>query len=100
MLTEDPQRATEVAEELDRVNAERRHTEQRILFAAEAQVAEQGARPAYVLAGEDWHPGVVGIVAGRIAERYHRPAVVIALDGETGTGLRPLRRRASTCSRR
>ena len=86
VLTEDPERARQVAEELDRVNAERRHTEQRILFAAEAQVAELGARPAYVLAGEDWHPGVVGIVASRIAERYHRPAVLIALDGDSGTG--------------
>ena len=86
VLTDDPERAQQVAEELDHVNAERRLTEQRILFAAEAQVAEQGARPAYVLAGEDWHPGVVGIVASRIAERYHRPAVLIALDGETGTG--------------
>jgi single-stranded-DNA-specific exonuclease len=86
VLTEDPDRAREVAEELDRVNAERRHTEERILFAAEAQVARLGDRPAYVLAGEDWHPGVVGIVASRIAERYHRPAVLIALDGDGGTG--------------
>jgi single-stranded-DNA-specific exonuclease len=86
LLTGDAGRALAVAEELDRVNAERRHTEQRILFAAEAQVAALGARPAYVLSGEDWHPGVVGIVAARIAERYHRPAVLIALDGGTGTG--------------
>ena len=61
-------------------------TEQRILFAAEAQVAEQGDQPAYVLHGDDWHPGVVGIVASRIAERYCRPAVLIAFDGDTGTG--------------
>ena len=68
------------------MNAERRDVETRILFAAEAQVAEQGPAPAYVLAGEDWHPGVIGIVAARIAERHHRPAVLIALDGEEGTG--------------
>jgi single-stranded-DNA-specific exonuclease len=89
VLTEDHDRAREVADELDRVNAERRHTEQRILFAAEVQVAEQGPpdeRAAYVLAGDDWHPGVIGIVAGRIAERYHRPTVLVALDGERGTG--------------
>ena len=86
LLTEDAERAAVVAQELDEINAERRHTEERIRFAAEAQVAELGARPAYVLCGEDWHPGVVGIVASRIAERYHRPAVLIALDGETGTG--------------
>ena len=86
VLTEDPERATEIADELDRVNGERRLTEQQILFAAEAQVREQGDRSAYVLAGDDWHPGVVGIVASRIAERYCRPAVLIAFDGETGTG--------------
>ena len=86
VLTDDADRADAVAGELDRVNGERRLTEQRILFAAEAQVAEQGDQPAYVLAGEDWHPGVVGIVASRIAERYHRPAVLIALDGVAGTG--------------
>jgi single-stranded-DNA-specific exonuclease len=86
MLTEDGERADAIARELDAANAERRFTEQRILFEAEAQVAEHGERPAYVLAGEGWHPGVIGIVASRIAERHHRPAVVIALDGEEGTG--------------
>ena len=86
ILTEEAGRAAEVADELDRVNAERRLTEQRILFAAESQVSEQGDQPAYVLHGDDWHPGVVGIVASRIAERYCRPAVLIAFDGETGTG--------------
>jgi single-stranded-DNA-specific exonuclease len=86
MLTEDPERAEAIARELDSANAERRFTEQRIVFEAEAQVAELGERPAYVLAGEGWHPGVIGIVASRIAERHHRPAVVIALDGAQGTG--------------
>jgi single-stranded-DNA-specific exonuclease len=86
MLTDDPARAGAIAQELDSANSERRFTEQRILFEAEAQVAELGDRVAYVLAGEGWHPGVIGIVASRIAERHHRPAVVIALDGDTGTG--------------
>jgi single-stranded-DNA-specific exonuclease len=86
LLTEDPARAKAIAAELDAVNAERRDVETRILFAAEAQVAEHGPAPAYVLAGEDWHPGVIGIVAARIAERHHRPAVLIALDGDQGTG--------------
>ena len=86
LLTEDPARARAIAAELDAVNAERRDVETRILFAAEAQVAEHGPAPAYVLAGEGWHPGVIGIVAARIAERHHRPAVLIALDGDEGTG--------------
>jgi single-stranded-DNA-specific exonuclease len=86
LLTEDPARAKAIAAELDAVNTERRDVETRILFAAEAQVAEQGPAAAYVLAGEGWHPGVIGIVASRIAERHHRPAVLIALDGAEGTG--------------
>jgi single-stranded-DNA-specific exonuclease len=86
LLTEDRDRARAVAQELDAVNAERRDVETRIRFEAEAQVAEQGAAAAYVLASEGWHPGVIGIVAARIAERHHRPAVLIALDGQEGTG--------------
>src|SRR5436190_4974651 len=90
LLTTDDERASQIADELDRLNAERRHTETRILFEAEAQVAQLGERPAYVLAGEGWHKGVIGIVAARIAERHHRPAVLIALDphggGDRGTG--------------
>ncbi|HEV2820253.1 MAG TPA: single-stranded-DNA-specific exonuclease RecJ, partial [Solirubrobacteraceae bacterium] len=86
VLTEDEERASAIAEELDRANGERRHVETRILFEAEAQVREAGERPAYVLAAEGWHPGVIGIVASRVAERHHRPAVLVALDGEEGTG--------------
>ncbi len=86
VLTEDPARAQTIAAELDRANHERRHVEQRILFDAERQVAVAGERAGYVLAGEGWHPGVIGIVASRLAERHHRPFVLIALEGERGRG--------------
>ncbi|HEY1568171.1 MAG TPA: single-stranded-DNA-specific exonuclease RecJ [Solirubrobacteraceae bacterium] len=89
VLTEDPARAKAIAAELDAVNAERRAVEQRILWEAEAQVAElaaAGPRFGYVLWSEEWHPGVVGIVASRIVERHHRPAVLVALEGDTGGG--------------
>jgi single-stranded-DNA-specific exonuclease len=86
VLTQDEARAAQIADELDRLNAERRHTETRILFEAEAQVARAGERAAYVLAGEGWHKGVIGIVASRIAERHHRPTVLVALDPHTGGG--------------
>jgi len=87
LLTEDAQRAEQIAEELDRANGDRKHLEQRILFEAEAQVREApDDAPAFVLAGDDWHPGVIGIVASRIAEKHHRPTLLIALDGDTGTG--------------
>jgi single-stranded-DNA-specific exonuclease len=89
LLCEDPVRARAIATELDTVNAERRAVEQRIVWEAEAQVRELEAerpRSAYVLASEDWHPGVVGIVASRIVERHHRPTILIALQGTDGTG--------------
>lgn len=78
LLTGESERAKEIAVELDTVNAERRAVEQRILWEAEEQVARLGPRSAYVLAGEEWHPGVIGIVASRIVERFHRPAILIA----------------------
>ncbi|HTP19858.1 MAG TPA: single-stranded-DNA-specific exonuclease RecJ [Solirubrobacteraceae bacterium] len=86
LLTRDARRAAEIASELDRVNTERRIVEQRIVWEAEEQVAEHGERFSYVLAGEGWHPGVVGIVASRVVERHHRPVVVVALEGDAGSG--------------
>lgn len=86
ILTSDPKRAEQIAQELDSANRERRLIEQRIRFEAEAQMAELGERAAYVLAGESWHPGVIGIVASRLVERSGRPVVMIALDGEEGRG--------------
>jgi single-stranded-DNA-specific exonuclease len=86
LLTPDDRRAAQIASELERVNAERRAVEERIVWEAEAQVAEQGERRSYVLAGDGWHPGVVGIVASRVVERHHRPAVVVGLDGDSGSG--------------
>jgi single-stranded-DNA-specific exonuclease len=86
LLTEDRERARAVANELDAVNAERRDVETSIRFEAEALASESAGAAAFVLAREGWHPGVIGIVAARIAERHHRPAVLIALDGEEGTG--------------
>jgi single-stranded-DNA-specific exonuclease len=88
-LTEDEERAMAIAEELGRANSERRATEREVDTAAEAARRElpEHLRQAHglVLAGEDWHPGVVGIVASRLVERHCRPVVVISL-GENGEG--------------
>jgi single-stranded-DNA-specific exonuclease len=88
MLTEDEARAEEIAVELGRANSERRAREREVDTAAEAARRElpEALReaPGLVLAGEDWHPGVVGIVASRLVERHHRPVVVVSLDGEGG----------------
>ena len=86
LLTEDEERAKEVARELDLLNRDRREAETRITFAAEAACAPQAARAAMVVAGEGWHPGVVGIVASRLVERWRRPCVVIALEDGAGRG--------------
>ncbi len=82
LLTEDPARAAAVAAELDGLNAERRAIEERTTWEAEAQLGEAGERSGYVLWGESWHAGVIGIVASRLVERYHRPMVLIALNGD------------------
>ena len=86
LLTDDDARASEVARELDFLNRDRQEAETRILFAAEAAAAAQAHQAAIVVAGEGWHPGVVGIVASRLVERWRRPCVVIALDGDRGRG--------------
>jgi single-stranded-DNA-specific exonuclease len=86
LLTEDPERAREIAEELDAINAERRAVELRIGWEADALVAALGERPIYVLDGEGWHAGVIGIVASRVVERYHRPAILIARDDRVADG--------------
>lgn len=86
MLTEDADRARTIAAELDAANRERRETERAVSNEAEAALRDlpEGDRDAagLVLAGEGWHPGVVGIVASRIAERHGRPVIVLAIDGE------------------
>ncbi|HEX4720375.1 MAG TPA: single-stranded-DNA-specific exonuclease RecJ [Thermoleophilaceae bacterium] len=86
MLTDDEDRAAEVARELDQLNSERQDEETRTLFAAEAELKGLAHLPAIVVAGEGWNPGVVGIVASRLVERYHRPALVAAIEGDVARG--------------
>ncbi|HKR25713.1 MAG TPA: single-stranded-DNA-specific exonuclease RecJ [Allosphingosinicella sp.] len=85
LTTEDEAEAEAIAAELDRLNEERRAIEAAVCEAAEALAEAEGARGVAVVAARGWHPGVIGIVAGRLKEKLHRPAIVIAL-GEDGTG--------------
>ena len=82
LLTDDERRAAELAGRLEELNRERQAVEDRILREAIAQVEEwpepRRRRRGYVLAGESWHEGVIGIVASRLVERFHRPVVLIA----------------------
>ncbi|MFY9579758.1 MAG: single-stranded-DNA-specific exonuclease RecJ [Gaiellaceae bacterium] len=82
LLTDDRDEARSLADRLEELNRDRQAVEERILRAAIQQVEElpeaKQRRRAYVLWGEDWHEGVIGIVASRLVERYHRPVVLIA----------------------
>ncbi len=84
LTTEDPDQAQEIAARLSALNEERRAIEAAVQEAAEAQIDAQHNRSVLVLAGKGWHPGVIGIVAGRIKEKTGKPAIVIALDADDG----------------
>jgi len=89
LLARDLANCRPAAHALNRLNARRQAIEKRIAGEALLQVersGDAGRRKALVVAGKDWHPGVIGIVAARILERYHRPTVVIALDAQGGHG--------------
>ncbi|NJC34249.1 single-stranded-DNA-specific exonuclease [Sphingomonas jejuensis] len=85
LTTDDPEEAAAIAAELDRLNEERRTIEATVQEAAAVAAAIQGNRAVLVVAGRGWHPGVIGIVAGRLKESTGRPAIVIAVD-EHGVG--------------
>jgi single-stranded-DNA-specific exonuclease len=80
LTTQSELEAKQLAEELERLNRERQQIEERMMAEAMALVDETTDRPALVLASPNWHLGVVGIVAARLVERFHRPAIVIAMD--------------------
>ena len=88
LLCDDPQEAAAIARELETLNARRQALDQRILDEAVEQ-AERVLQPedrALVLAADAWHPGVIGIVASRLVERYGRPTFLIGWEGDTGRG--------------
>jgi single-stranded-DNA-specific exonuclease len=85
LTTEDPQEAVDIAEQLNQLNEERRAIEAGVQAEAETLAVNKGNRAVAVVAGQGWHPGVIGIVAGRLKEKLGKPAIVIALD-ENGIG--------------
>jgi len=86
LTTEDPDEARAIAAQLSQLNEERRAIELAVQEAAEAQLAAQHNRAVVVVAGRGWHPGVIGIVAGRIKEKTGKPTLVIALDDDGAQG--------------
>jgi single-stranded-DNA-specific exonuclease len=82
-MTNSPERAVQLAEFIHSLNEQRKTLERSVLRAANKLTEEMGGAremPALVLAGRGWHPGVIGIVAGRLAEEHHRPVVLVSLD--------------------
>ena len=91
LMSRDEARATELASQLDGWNRERQAEEARVVEQAEAQAEERverlGRTPAiFTLWSPEWHRGVVGIAAGRIARIWNRPTLLLAVEGETATG--------------
>ena len=83
----DPEEARTIAIELDRLNEERRAIEMQVCEQALEQADKLNGAPVLTVMGAGWHPGVIGIVAGRVKERFGRPAIVIAeVEGGTGKG--------------
>jgi single-stranded-DNA-specific exonuclease len=89
LLSDDPAESAALAQKLEGMNVERQALDQRILDEALEQVeqtADLDRDAGFVLVGDGWHPGVVGIVASRVVERYGRPTFLIAFDGDIGKG--------------
>jgi single-stranded-DNA-specific exonuclease len=90
LSTDDPVEAQALALELDALNLSRREVERTVTEAAVRRAEATGAHAddsaLVVVAGEDWHPGVVGIVAGRLRERWRKPVIVVGIDPVTGLG--------------
>ena len=85
LTSTDPEEARTIAAELDRLNEERRAIEMQVCEQALEQADKLNGAPVLTVMGVGWHPGVIGIVAGRVKERFGRPAIVIA-EVEDGTG--------------
>lgn len=84
LTTQDQDEARAIAAQLSTLNEERRAIEAMVQEAAEVQMEQQHNRSVIVVAAQGWHPGVIGIVAGRIKEKAGKPAIVVALDDKNG----------------
>ncbi len=81
LITDSDQEAGVIAERLEQLNRDRQRIEEEVASEAMASMNEEALPPGIVLWSRQWHLGVVGIVASRLVERFHRPAVVVAVDG-------------------
>lgn len=89
LSTDDPEEARALAEELDALNASRKEVEREVTEAAVGHIereSNQAEAPMLLVAADGWHPGVIGIVAGRLRERYRKPVIVVGVDRAANVG--------------
>lgn len=87
LLCRDPDRARQLAGDLDRWNRQRQNEERRVADEAHAVFSGRSTLPPILVAwSEDWHRGVVGVAAGRLAREFNRPTILLAVDGDAATG--------------
>jgi single-stranded-DNA-specific exonuclease len=89
LSTDDPEEALVLAQELDALNASRKEVEREVTEAAIAHIereSNQAEQPMLLVAADDWHPGVIGIVAGRLREKYRKPVIVVGVDRAANVG--------------
>ena len=89
LMTQDPARAEALAEHLEQLNARRQQLERTTTAEADAQAKQRpdfDSARCLIVSGEDWNPGLIGLTAGRLCERYHKPAIALSFSGDTATG--------------
>jgi len=86
LISEDPTRAYKIASDLDRFNKERQTIEHFLVEQVDSKAKKLDNYPVLVLYGENWHEGVIGIVAARMKEKYNKPTIIISLNGLMGKG--------------
>jgi single-stranded-DNA-specific exonuclease len=91
LTTDDPEEAKELAQRLDDLNIERRAVEADVMKEAKKAALENRAvvPPILIAGGEGWHPGVIGVVAGRLKGNHRRPAIVVSFEDGLGKGSGP-----------
>ena len=89
LISREPEEARKIAAHLNDLNSQRQRMEEKVLTDAKRMIESlegKATKKSLVLASLDWHPGVIGIVASRLTEEYHRPTILIALKGNLGKG--------------
>ena len=86
LISNDPQQAYKIAIELDKSNTERKSIEMLLTEEVNTEVKKYHNHPVLVLSGENWHEGIIGIIAARIKDKYNKPTILISLNNQKGKG--------------